>query len=172
MFNRTVFCDPRKPHENETSPELQNISGTGNTFRSHYWADQDWTEKYWHNNTYTVLIHQTHRTEVFSGCAPLHPSCHSYEMSRYVQRAVISWFRLIVNADMSNRTQKQIPKLIRFTNKTKMCDGNLQMFLVLAPHLHMYLCAFLKSESLHLASRASVKTIVTPCVLGNIMSLS
>ncbi len=38
-----------------------------------------------------------------------------------------------------------------------MCDGdgNLQMFLGLAPHLHMYLFAFLKSESLVLALKPS-----------------
>lgn len=50
-----------------------------------------------------------------------------------------------------------------------MCDGdvNLQMFLGLAPRLHMYLFDFLKSESLVLALRA----FETPCVLGSIMSL-
>lgn len=74
-----------------------------------------------------------------------------------------------LNTDMANRTHKQISKLISFTKKTmcdvKMCDGdgNLQMFLGLAPGLHIYLFAFLKSENLVLALKPLLNCCYSLC---------
>lgn len=130
----TVFCDPGKQHEGqpveyyESSPELVTISGTGNTFRSHNQANAAWTD-----NTDTVSIHQTQRTDVFSGCAPLHPSCHENPHLSGVCTAC-SYLMLPdfnVNTVMANRTHTQIPQFKKNNKKTPKClteMGNYKCF--------------------------------------------
>lgn len=86
------------------SPELETISGTD--LRNHH----GWPEQNWHNNTDTVSIHRTQQTDIFSGCAHLPPSCHTFQKVWVCTACSYHASGSNVNADLANRTHKQTPK--------------------------------------------------------------